>query len=178
MPNENSARTIMVVEDYDDTRMLLKKGLEGLGYSVLEASNGQEAVGIRQERQCPQDRLALPSIALSIHGNDRGLKPRRIEHLASPDQEGSARHIVERPPSERPPHAEAAQGVGFFSGQRERRASGTTGRIREGDAERSDITSRASAGLQPGDTVTSTPRHDVLHDGQQERAGESHHAGW
>ncbi len=36
----------MVVEDYDDTRLLLKKGLEGLGYSVLEASNGQEAVDI------------------------------------------------------------------------------------------------------------------------------------
>ena len=46
MPNEDSARTIMVVEDYDDTRLLLKKGLEGLGYSVLEASNGQEAVDI------------------------------------------------------------------------------------------------------------------------------------
>ena len=46
MANEVSARTIMVVEDYDDTRMLLKKGLEGLGYSVLEASNGQEAVDI------------------------------------------------------------------------------------------------------------------------------------
>jgi len=30
----------------DDTRLLLKKGLEGLGYSVLEASNGQEAVDI------------------------------------------------------------------------------------------------------------------------------------
>ncbi len=40
------ARTIMVVEDYDDTRTLLRHGLEGLGYSVLEASNGQEAVDI------------------------------------------------------------------------------------------------------------------------------------
>lgn len=39
-------RTIMVVEDYDDTRLLLKKTLEDLGYSVLEASNGQEAVDI------------------------------------------------------------------------------------------------------------------------------------
>jgi CheY-like chemotaxis protein len=39
-------RTIMVVEDYDDTRVLLKKGLEGLGYTVLEACNGQEAVDI------------------------------------------------------------------------------------------------------------------------------------
>lgn len=38
--------TIMVVEDYDDTRQLLKFGLERLGYSVLEASNGQEAVDI------------------------------------------------------------------------------------------------------------------------------------
>jgi CheY-like chemotaxis protein len=46
MSDENSASTIMVVEDYDDTRLLLKKGLEGLGYSVLEASNGQEAVDI------------------------------------------------------------------------------------------------------------------------------------
>jgi two-component system, cell cycle response regulator DivK len=46
MANDSSVRTIMVVEDYDDTRMLLKAGLEGLGYSVLEASNGQEAVDI------------------------------------------------------------------------------------------------------------------------------------
>ena len=36
----------MVVEDYDDTRMFLKVGLEELGYSVLEATNGQEAVDI------------------------------------------------------------------------------------------------------------------------------------
>jgi len=46
MTKEMLVRTIMVVEDYDDTRLLLKKGLEGLGYSVLEASNGQEAVDI------------------------------------------------------------------------------------------------------------------------------------
>ncbi len=38
--------TIMVVEDYDDTRELLRKGLEGLGYSVVEACNGQEAVDV------------------------------------------------------------------------------------------------------------------------------------
>jgi CheY-like chemotaxis protein len=46
MANELYARTIMVVEDYDDTRILLKTELEGLGYSVLEATNGQEAVDI------------------------------------------------------------------------------------------------------------------------------------
>ena len=46
MNEARPARTIMVVEDYDDTRALLKRGLEGMGYSVLEASNGQEAVDI------------------------------------------------------------------------------------------------------------------------------------
>jgi two-component system cell cycle response regulator DivK len=39
-------RTIMVVEDYADTRLLLKKGLEMMGYAVLEAVNGEEAVDI------------------------------------------------------------------------------------------------------------------------------------
>lgn len=38
--------TIMVVEDYDDTRLLLRKSLETLGYNVVEASNGQEAVDV------------------------------------------------------------------------------------------------------------------------------------
>ena len=46
MTNEKSMRTIMIVEDYDDTRLLLRQVLEGLGYSVLEATNGQEAVDI------------------------------------------------------------------------------------------------------------------------------------
>ena len=44
--DKTSTHTIMVVEDYDDTRLLLKHALEGLGYSVLEASNGQEAVDL------------------------------------------------------------------------------------------------------------------------------------
>ena len=53
----------MVVEDYDDTRLLLKKGLESLGYSVLEASNGQEAVDIA-EREHPD--LILMDLDLPI----------------------------------------------------------------------------------------------------------------
>jgi two-component system cell cycle response regulator DivK len=56
-------RTIMVVEDYDDTRLLLKYGLEQLGYSVLEASNGQEAVDIA-DREHPD--LILMDLDLPI----------------------------------------------------------------------------------------------------------------
>ena len=46
-----SAHTIMVVEDYDDTRYFLKRILEKKGYRVLEAVNGQEAVEIAQTEQ-------------------------------------------------------------------------------------------------------------------------------
>ena len=56
-------RTIMVVEDYDDTRVLLKEGLEMLGYHVLEACNGQEAVDIA-ERERPD--LILMDLDLPI----------------------------------------------------------------------------------------------------------------
>lgn len=41
----------MVVEDYDDTRMLLRKVLETKGYRVLEAINGQEAVDVSKREQ-------------------------------------------------------------------------------------------------------------------------------
>jgi two-component system cell cycle response regulator DivK len=44
MENQEHAQTIMVVEDYDDTRLLLRKALEAKGYRVLEAINGHEAV--------------------------------------------------------------------------------------------------------------------------------------
>lgn len=50
MENANrSTHTIMVVEDYDDTRHLLKAVLEKEGYQVLEAINGQEAIQIAQK---------------------------------------------------------------------------------------------------------------------------------
>ena len=44
--HERGEQTIMVVEDYDDTRQLLRQALEAKGYRVLEAINGQEAVEV------------------------------------------------------------------------------------------------------------------------------------
>jgi CheY-like chemotaxis protein len=43
-----SSQTIMIVEDYDDTRLLLRQALENKGYRVVEAINGQEAVDLVQ----------------------------------------------------------------------------------------------------------------------------------
>jgi two-component system cell cycle response regulator DivK len=61
--DQRSGRTIMIVEDYDDTRILLRRVLERLGYRVLEASNGQEAVDIA-DREHPD--LILMDLDLPI----------------------------------------------------------------------------------------------------------------
>jgi CheY-like chemotaxis protein len=41
-------RTILVVDDFDDTRLLLRTWLEKKGFRVLEAENGIEAVEIAE----------------------------------------------------------------------------------------------------------------------------------
>ena len=38
--------TILVVDDFDDTRLMLKLWLEKKGYRILEAENGEEAVDL------------------------------------------------------------------------------------------------------------------------------------
>ena len=43
-------RTILVAEDRDTSRELIKTLLEHSGYAVLEAANGEEAVRIAHER--------------------------------------------------------------------------------------------------------------------------------
>ena len=40
----NMHKTILIAEDYDDTRSFMKFLLEDFGYEVEEASNGQEAI--------------------------------------------------------------------------------------------------------------------------------------
>ena len=41
--------TILVVDDFDDTRLLLKTWLEKKGFHVVEAENGNQAVAAAQE---------------------------------------------------------------------------------------------------------------------------------
>ena len=39
-----AAKTILVVEDYDDTREMVRRFLDARGYRVLEGANGEEAI--------------------------------------------------------------------------------------------------------------------------------------
>lgn len=44
----NTPRTILVVDDFDDTRLLLRTWLERKGFKVLEAHDGRQAISAAQ----------------------------------------------------------------------------------------------------------------------------------
>jgi CheY-like chemotaxis protein len=95
MPSSSSTpRTILVVDDFDDTRLLLRTWLERRGFRVVEAENGIEAVNfarseapdlIIMDMEMPQlDGLAatrrirqqenmssVPIVAVSAYGADQ-----------------------------------------------------------------------------------------------------------
>ncbi|HET6646596.1 MAG TPA: response regulator [Pyrinomonadaceae bacterium] len=45
-PTQAGKRTILVVDDFDDTRLLLKTWLEKKGFNIVEAENGNQAVSL------------------------------------------------------------------------------------------------------------------------------------
>jgi two-component system, cell cycle response regulator DivK len=58
-----ASQIILLVEDFDDTRLMLRQILEAKGYRVLEAVNGRDAVEIA-ERERPD--LILMDLDLPI----------------------------------------------------------------------------------------------------------------
>lgn len=90
----NGPRTILVVDDFDDTRLLLRTWLERRGFRVVEAENGLQAINqaktespdlIIMDMQMPQlDGLSatrrirdveglnsVPIVAVSAYGADQ-----------------------------------------------------------------------------------------------------------
>jgi CheY-like chemotaxis protein len=57
------AKTVLIVEDYEDTREFMKFLLETYGYKVIEAGDGIEAID-RVKRQHPD--LVLMDISLPV----------------------------------------------------------------------------------------------------------------
>ncbi|HEX8556764.1 MAG TPA: response regulator [Pyrinomonadaceae bacterium] len=58
-------RTVLVVEDYDDTRAFIRMLLEMKGCSVLEAVNGREAVDAASEH-CSEIDLILMDLRMPV----------------------------------------------------------------------------------------------------------------
>jgi two-component system cell cycle response regulator DivK len=61
--SNNRQRTIMVVEDFEDNRFMMRRLLEMSGYRVVEAVNGEQAVELAQ-RERPH--LILMDLSLPI----------------------------------------------------------------------------------------------------------------
>ena len=51
MNRTHPQRTILLVEDFDDTRLMMKLWLQKKGYRVIEAENGDQAVELAQREQ-------------------------------------------------------------------------------------------------------------------------------
>jgi CheY-like chemotaxis protein len=75
---EAGFETLLVVEDEDSVRRLLSHILHRLGYRVLEAANGEEALNLFEKR-ADEIRLVLTDMVMpQMHGRELGEMLRRI----------------------------------------------------------------------------------------------------
>jgi CheY-like chemotaxis protein len=74
-----SLRTILLVEDFDDTRLMMKLWLVRNGYRVLEAETGQEAINVAQ-RERP-DLIIMDVMMPGMNGLDATQRIREYQAL-------------------------------------------------------------------------------------------------
>ena len=74
--NGSQPQTVMVVEDFEDNRFMMRRLLEMSGYRVLEAINGEEAVEVAR-----RERPALILMDLSLPLLDGLAATRRIRQV-------------------------------------------------------------------------------------------------
>jgi CheY-like chemotaxis protein len=73
-------RTILLVEDFDDTRLMMKLWLAKNGYRVIEAENGEEAVSAA-ERERP-DLILMDMMMPGLNGLDATRRIREYQALS------------------------------------------------------------------------------------------------
>lgn|SRR5574341_1655661 len=118
-----SQPTILLVEDFDDTRLMTKLWLTKKGYRVIEAENGEEAIelatrerpdliimdmmmpgvgGLDATRQIRehQSLQTTPIVAVSAYGADeyrtRALDAGCTEYVATPFEPEALSQLIER----------------------------------------------------------------------------------
>jgi PAS domain S-box-containing protein len=70
--------TILIADDEDDVRAMMRAMLESFGYNVLEARDGKEAVGLYRERSGEIDLLLLDMMMPRMTGEEAFAEIRRI----------------------------------------------------------------------------------------------------
>ena len=121
MSSVTAPRTVLVVDDFDDTRLLLRTWLERRGFRVIEAANGLQAIDqletespdlIIMDMQMPQlDGLsatrrirnmkaldAVPIVAVSAYGaeqfREQALAAGCNEYVSTPFEPAALEQII------------------------------------------------------------------------------------
>jgi len=71
-----SDKSVLVAEDFDDTRTMIRMLLEMKGYHVLEAVNGREAVEATRRIREQSRPCRVPIVAMSAHCEGAGRRRR------------------------------------------------------------------------------------------------------
>ena len=81
IPNTNGdpRRTILLAEDFDDTRLMMKLWLTRSGYRVIEAQTGEEAVA-RAQTELP-DLIIMDVMMPGLNGLDAARRIRQYQPL-------------------------------------------------------------------------------------------------
>src|SRR5258706_9060566 len=77
--NYPALRTILLVEDFDDTRLMMKMWLAKNGYRVVEAETGEEAISVAQ-RELP-DLIIMDVMMPGMNGLDATQRIREYQAL-------------------------------------------------------------------------------------------------
>jgi CheY-like chemotaxis protein len=79
MSAEQGKQTVMVVEDFEDNRFMMRRLLEMSGYRVIEATNGEEAIEVAL-RELPE--IILMDLSLPrVDGLAATRRMRQHDHL-------------------------------------------------------------------------------------------------
>jgi CheY-like chemotaxis protein len=75
----HGAETILVVEDEEGVRLLVRRSLEMLGYKVLEARNGRDALRVYQEHGGVISLLVTDVVMPEMHGQELAARLKRMQ---------------------------------------------------------------------------------------------------